>query len=175
MKMKAWKVLCIMSLLLLTMVFAGCSNEGDKYIGKWTGLENPDNPRSYVYQMTIEKNGDNFVIKRKLGNYNEFQPDRKLEWQDSSEKTASATLKDGKLVSGNEIASTTYTYIEKDNTLLYSGQGGIYLQKDDDGKVLENLKKQASEALTKYWEEHPIIDKVPIIDDPFTKYGKAKQ
>lgn len=129
-----------MSLLLLTMVFAGCSNEGDKYIGKWTGLENPDNPRSYVYQMTIEKNGDNFVIKRKLGNYNEFQPDRKLEWQDSSEKTASATLKDGKLISGNEIASTTYTYIEKDNTLLYSGQGGIYLQKDDDGKVLEELK-----------------------------------
>lgn len=172
MKMKAWKILCIMSLLLLTML-AGCSNEGDKYIGKWTGLENPDNPRSYIYQMTIEQNDDNYIIKRKVSNYNEFNPDRQLEWQEGKEKTESATLKDGKLVSGNDIASVSYTYIEKDNTLLYSAKG-IYLQKDDDNAIFENLKKQAADALTKYWEEHPIINKTPIIDDPFTKYGKAK-
>ncbi|EHR31895.1 hypothetical protein GXM21_12715 (plasmid) [Megamonas funiformis] len=172
--MKAWKTLCIMSLLLLTMVLAGCSNEGDKYIGKWTGLENPDNPRSYIYQMTIEQNGDNYIIKRKVSNYNEFNPDRQLEWQEGKEKTESATLKDGKLVSGNDIASVSYTYIEKDNTLLYSAKG-IYLQKDDDNAIFENLKKQAADALTKYWEEHPIINKTPIIDDPFIKYGKAKQ
>ena len=171
--MKIWKILCIMSLLLLTMVFAGCSNEGDKYIGKWTGLENPDNPRSYIHQMTIEKNDDNFIIKRKIGSYNEYNRD-KLEWHDSTEDTDSATLKDGKLVVDGNLTTTTYTYIEKDNTLLYSGQGGVYLQKDDDGKVLEELKKQAADALTKYWEEHPIIDKVPIIDDPFAKYGKTK-
>lgn len=172
MKMKAWKILCIMSLLLLTML-AGCSNEGDKYIGKWTGLENPDNPRSYIYQMTIEQNDDNYIVKRKVSNYNEFNPDRQLEWQEGKEKTESATLKDGKLVSGNDIASVSYTYIEKDNTLLYSAKG-IYLQKDDDNAIFENLKKQAADALTKYWEEHPIINKTPIIDDPFTKYGKAK-
>lgn len=172
MKMKAWKILCIMSLLLLTML-AGCSNEGDKYIGKWTGLENPDNPRSYIYQMTIEQNDDNYIIKRKVSNYNEFNPDRQLEWQEGKEKIESATLKDGKLVSGNDIASVSYTYIEKDNTLLYSAKG-IYLQKDDDNAIFENLKKQAADALTKYWEEHPIINKTPIIDDPFTKYGKAK-
>lgn len=172
MKMKAWKILCIMSLLLLTML-AGCSNEGDKYIGKWTGLENPDNPRSYIYQMTIEQNDDNYIIKRKVSNYNEFNPDRQLEWQEGKEKTESATLKDGKLVSGNDIASVSYTYIEKDNTLLYSAKE-IYLQKDDDNAIFENLKKQAADALTKYWEEHPIINKTPIIDDPFTKYGKAK-
>lgn len=172
--MKIWKILCIMSLLLLTMAFAGCSNEGDKYIGKWTGLENPDNPRSYIYQISIEQNGDNYIIKRKISNYNEFNPDRQLEWQEGKEKTESATLKDGKLVSGNDIASVSYTYIEKDNTLLYSAKG-IYLQKDDDNAIFENLKKQAADALTKYWEEHPIINKTPIIDDPFTKYGKAKQ
>ena len=84
--MKAWKTLCIMSLLLLTMVLAGCSNEGDKYIGKWTGLENPDNPRSYIYQISIEQNGDNYIIKRKISNYNEFNPDRQLEWQEGKEK-----------------------------------------------------------------------------------------
>ncbi len=94
--------------------------------------------------------------------------------QEGKEKTESATLKDGNLVSGNDIASVSYTYIEKDNTLLYSAKG-IYLQKDDDNAIFENLKKQAADALTKYWEEHPIINKTPIIDDPFTKYGKAKQ
>lgn len=173
MKMRAWKILCIMSLLLLTMVFAGCSNEGDKYIGKWTGLENPDNPRSYIHQMTIEKNDDNFIIKRKIGSYNEYNRD-KLEWHDSTEDTDSATLKDGKLVVDGNLTTTTYTYIEKDNTLLYSGQGGVYLQKDDDGKVLEELKKQAADALTKYWEEHPLKKTSPINDNPFEKYGKTK-
>lgn len=172
--MKIWKILCIMSLLLLTMAFTGCSNEGDKYIGKWTGLENPDNPRSYIHQMTIEKNGDNFIIKRKIGNYNEYQPDRQLEWHDSTEDTDSATLKDGKLVVGGNLTTTTYTYIEKDNTLLYSGHGGIYLQKDDDGKILDDLKKQAADALTKYWEEHPLKKTSPINDNPFEKYGKTK-
>ncbi len=172
--MKIWKILCIMSLLLLTMAaFTGCSNEGDKYIGKWTGLENPDNPRSYIHQMTIEKNGDNFIIKRKIGNYNEYNRDE-LEWHDSTEDTDSATLKDDKLVVGGNLTTTTYTYIEKDNTLLYSGHGGVYLQKDDDGKILEELKKQAGEALTKYWEEHPLKKTSPIIDSPFEKYGKTK-
>lgn len=120
-------------------LISGCSNnEGDKYIGKWTGLENPDSPRSYIHQMTIEKNGDNFIIKRKIGQYNEFNLDRQLEWHDSTEDTDSATLKDNKLVVGGNLTTTTYTYIEKDNTLLYSGNGGVYLQKDNDGKILED-------------------------------------
>ena len=123
--------------------------------------------------MTIEKNGDNFIIKRKIGNYNEYNRDE-LEWHDSTEDTDSATLKDGKLVVGGNLTTTTYTYIEKDNTLLYSGHGGVYLQKDDDGKILEELKKQAGEALTKYWEEHPLKKTSPIIDSPFEKYGKTK-
>lgn len=172
--MKTKCSLFVILMLLITLI-SGCSNnEGDKYIGKWTGLENPDNPRSYIYQISIEQNGDNYIIKRKVSNYNEFNPDRQLEWQEGKEKTESATLKDGKLVSGNDIASVSYTYIEKDNTLLYSAKG-IYLQKDDDNAIFENLKKQAADALTKYWEEHPIINKTPIIDDPFTKYGKTKQ
>lgn len=169
------KCLLFVILMLLMTLISGCSNnEGDKYIGKWTGLENPDNPQSYIYQISIEKNGNNFIIKRKVSNYNEFNTDRQLEWQEGEEKTESATLKDGKLISGNDIASISYTYIEKDNSILYSAKG-IYLQKDDDGTIFENLKKQAADALTKYWEEHPMINKTPIIDDPFSKYGKTKQ
>lgn len=158
-------------MLLITLLSACGNNEGDKYIGKWTGLENPNNPRSYIYQISIEKNGDNFIIKRKISNYNEFNPDRHLELQESEEKTESAILKDGKLVSGNKLMSVSYTYIEKDNTLLYSG---FYLQKDDDGSIFEALKKQAADALTKYWEEHPLKKKSPIKDNPFERYGKTK-
>ena len=132
------KCLLFVILMLLITLISGCSNEGDKYIGKWTGLENPDSPRSYIHQMTIEKNGDNFIIKRKIGQYNEFNLDRQLEWHDSTEDTDSATLKDNKLVVGGNLTTTTYTYIEKDNTLLYSGNGGVYLQKDNDGKILED-------------------------------------
>lgn len=48
------KCLLFVILMLLITLISGCSNEGDKYIGKWTGLENPDNPRSYIYQISIE-------------------------------------------------------------------------------------------------------------------------
>lgn len=53
--MKTKCLLFVILMLLITLV-SGCSNnEGDKYIGKWTGLENPDNPRSYIYQISKNK------------------------------------------------------------------------------------------------------------------------
>lgn len=170
--MKFWKVFCCMSLLLLTMVFAGCGNDGNKYEGKWTGLENPNNPRSYIHQISIDQNGDNFIVKRKIGSYNEFHRDN-LEWNDSTEDIDTTTLKDGKLVEGG-LSATTYTYLEKDNTLLYSAHGGVTLQKDDEGKIFDELQKQAAEATQKYWEEHPLKKTSPINDNPFAKYGKTK-
>ena len=49
------KCLLFVILMLLMTLISGCSNEGDKYIGKWTGLENPANPLSSVHQVSIEK------------------------------------------------------------------------------------------------------------------------
>ena len=49
------KCLLFVILMLLITLISGCSNEGDKYIGKWTGLSNPNNPLSDLRQVTIEK------------------------------------------------------------------------------------------------------------------------
>lgn len=172
MKMKAWKVVCIMSLLLLTMVFAGCSNEGDKYIGKWTGLENPDNPLSSVHQVSIEKNGDNFIIKHKMSSFNQYG--KQLEWKDGKEYQYSSTLKDGKLSVKRDLGENTYTYIEKDDTLLFSSMGGIHLQRDNDGKVLEELKTQA-EPLAKERLEKNTPKSFSIVDPEVQKILDKQQ
>ena len=135
------KCLLFVILMLLMTLISGCSNEGDKYIGKWTGLENPANPLSSVHQVSIEKNGDNFIIKHKMSSFNQYG--KHLEWKEGKEYQYSSTLKDGKLSVKRDLGENTYTYLEKDDTLLFSPMGGIHLQRDNDGKVLEELKTQA--------------------------------
>ncbi len=134
---KAWKIFCIMSLLLITMVFAGCGNDGDKFVGSWTGLENPNDPLSDIRNITIEKKDNNFIVKDKYGFYIVDGP---FKWQDGITQST-ATLKDGILVMG----STTITYNDKDGTLLYKGNssGSFSLQKDDDNKKYQELKNEA--------------------------------
>lgn len=167
MKMKAWKTLCIMSLLLLTMVLAGCSNEGDKYIGKWTGLSNPNNPLSDLRQVTIEKNGENnFIVNDRIGSYNAYG--KKCEWKENT-STDIATLKDGKLV----IGGTSFTYIKKDNTLLYNGNGKYSLKRDDNDSEYNNLKKQAEPLAMERFEKYKTQEE-ELSKSPFEKYGKTK-
>ena len=161
------KCLLFVILMLLITLISGCSNEGDKYIGKWTGLSNPNNPLSDLRQVTIEKNSENnFIINEKIGSYNAYG--KKCEWKENT-STDIATLKYGKLV----IGGTSFTYIEKDNTLLYNGDGKYYLKKDDDDSEYTNLKKQAEPLAIERFEKYKAQEK-ELNTSPFERYGKTK-
>lgn len=166
---KALKVLCMVSLLLMAVVISGCGNDGDKFVGKWTGLEHPDNPLSHVARVEITQNGDNFIVKRTMGYYKEST----AEWDPGTERVTSTILKDGRLGSDNQFDTTTYTYDEKNKTLLYSGYGGVTLQKDDDGKIYEQLKAEGKPLADKIAAEIKENEKGPV-ENPFEKYGKMR-
>lgn len=162
----------MVSLLILTAVFSGCGNDGDKFVGKWTGLEHPDNPLSHVARVEIMQNGDNFVIKRTMGYYERST----AKWNSGDEIVDSVVLKDGRLNTGDQFNAKTYTYDEKNKTLLFSGYGGggITLQKDDDGKIYEQLKAEGKPMADKLAAEIKAAEKGPMMDNPFEKYGKLK-
>ena len=167
---KALKVFCIMSLLLLAVVFSGCGNDGDKFVGSWTGLEHPDNPLSHVVRLEITQNGDNFIVKRKMGYYERSS----AKWNDGKENTSSVILKNGRLGSDSQFDTTTYTYDEKNKTLLFSGFGGVTLQKDDEGKIYEQLKADGKPLADKLAAEIKEREKAPALDNAFEKYGKKR-
>lgn len=168
---KALKLLCMVSLLILTAVFSGCGNDGDKFVGSWTGLEDPDKPLSRIHRVDITQNGDNFIVKIKMGSYNEFGD--KLEWDAGNEYTKSAVLKDGKLVMEGAFQPIYYTYVEKDNTLMFSEYGGVSMQKDDDGKLYEKLIADAEPLAAERLEKNTPKATTKIIDNPWKKYGGA--
>lgn len=170
---KLFKVLLLVSCLIFASLISGCSDEGEKYIGNWVGIAYPnDLAHSPVYQISIEKNGDNYLIKSKYSNYDEYNKDNQLVWQDDPGSTKTATLKDGKLVVDGTMGADTIVLNEKDGTLLYPAAGDkLTLIKDDNGEKFKELQKQVGEALTKYWQEHP---KVHVADNPFKEYGNSK-
>lgn len=166
--MKSWKIFCCVSLLLLTMVFAGCGNDGDKYVGTWTGLSKANEPLSDLRQVTIEKGKNNkFIVKEKIGHYSPIIQ-KKYEW-DEFEDTDEAIFKDDKLI----IGGTSFEYIEEDNTLLYKGNGKYYLSKDDTGNLYNKLKDDGKPFAIKRYEK-TIADAKELNKSPFEKYGNLK-
>ena len=61
---KYYKVLYVLSIFLIISIISGCSinNKNNYFLGTWTGSQNPDNPKSDIYQITIEQNDNKFII-----------------------------------------------------------------------------------------------------------------
>jgi len=60
-----------MLLCILIIFLSGCSNYSNKFIGKWSPVNNDILPQDFI--LSIEKNNDKFVMK------NSKQPDQPIE------------------------------------------------------------------------------------------------
>lgn len=134
--MKKIKVLLL--LVMGMIILGGCShsNSGNQYIGKWATLEasKMDNAMTILRQLEITQNEESFIIK----DISVVAPNEKPEIQI---KSASLT-KDGKL-QVNQM--DVYTFVESDNTLLWSA--GIAYKKETP-ETLEKLKTEQVTAAT---------------------------
>lgn len=162
-KIKALKM--ILLVFCLAVFVSGCGT--DKYIGNWVGIERPNDPTSPIMQISIEKNGNNYLVKMTEGRYHGTKlsllenGDREFTWQTQEVRNKSAVLKNDKLYIDGAV--DTFTFIEKDNTLLYSGLGGISFKKDT-GKEFEEMKKTISESTLQQLKKDYPKGNVKLID-----------
>ena len=88
------------SLLLLTILFVGCSRPGSVFLGKWVNTTNPNDT------MEITRNGEQFLIlagRDKVG----------------------ASFKDGSLQVQSMMGTMTLTYIKRSDTMVGPGFFGL--------------------------------------------------
>ena len=83
-------------LLLLTILFVGCSHPGSVFLGKWVNTTNPSDT------MEITRNGEQFLIL-------------------AGHDKVGATFKDGSLQVQSMMGTMTLTYIKSSDTLVGPG------------------------------------------------------
>lgn len=171
-------ILLITSICLITF---GCGINKDKFEGTWSGIV-PNSTRFFKEQETwnsivrvkIEKNGDSsYLIKMDTLCIKGYVGDKGenvvAHWVHSvNKKTYTATAKDN-ILTVNGPEHLTYTFLEKDNTLLIPecfGLSSAPITKDDDGKLYEKYKNDLakeyldSNANDKYNRTYTVSDKV---------------
>ena len=83
-------------LLLLTILFVGCSRSGFVFLGKWVNTTNPNDT------MEITRNGEQYLIL-------------------AGHDKVGATFKDGSLQVQSMMGTMTLTYIKSSDTLVGPG------------------------------------------------------
>lgn len=143
MNIKIFKILSmLLTIFLMIVLVSGCgSNKYNRFVGTWTGIQDPNNPQSDVYQISIDENDSKFIIRTRKYQYTENN-----KWVECPEKFDDALLKDNKLIKDQnacfgvgKLFPATYSYEKDKNAIFYSGYGGFYLYKDTDNKVLNDL------------------------------------
>jgi hypothetical protein len=97
------KILRIALLIFVSLLIAACGNNGDEFIGTWT---NNSESSGDGFRITIERNGENFIITGKI------QPNGALHTRES-----------GKLVDGNMLVENgrlfgKLAYSKQDDSIL---------------------------------------------------------
>ena len=95
-------------LLVLTLVWVGCTKAGNEYLGKWRNVKNKSD------QFDIVRNGDNFLVTKTT---------HILAGKPSS-TTLSCVLKDGILQSTGGFVTATLTYVKATDRLTTPGMFG---------------------------------------------------
>lgn len=139
-------------MLLCALSISGCGG-GDKFAGNWVAI-NPAPANSFegstYRQFKIEKNGDTAYIitqvdngyrlhlKRIKGNdfWGNKISDFNFQWVVEPPQKHTATLQGNKLVVDGSATGQTFTYVEKDGSLLCSDQ--------------QILRKEGKEAMTAF-------------------------
>lgn len=96
--------------LTLTMALSACGQQGKEYVGDWQAKERANRT------VTIERNGDNFVIKQ-------TEP---MLYGNGKTQTSSipAVYKDGMLEVSNGFGIVKISYVKNTDTLLMPTMGG---------------------------------------------------
>jgi len=84
------------TLLLLAMLFVGCSRPGSVFLGEWVNTTNPNDT------VEIKRNGDQLLII-------------------AGHDKVGATFKDGSLQVSSMMGTMTLTYIKSSDTLVGPG------------------------------------------------------
>lgn len=134
---------CIIGLIFIGLI--GCS-QNNNYEGKWvTSIKSKWDGTKSVVRLDIKKNGDNFIINPETEMYKDTgktigEMGKNAAWASVKGTSASATLKDGKLMLNPYEG---FTYVKNDGTLL-GANGEIYKKETPD--ELNQLKKDATEV-----------------------------
>ena len=144
------RIFAILITLVFILVSIGCGSN-DKFAGQWVGICEK-NEKIAIYD--IQKNGQGYVIDIKILSLPSLwvaspkNGEKYIEkWSlNDNNKGIGATVNDNLLtIPDGFIGTMNLTYIEKDNIIQVPSLGmlpGFAIERNDDGKKLEELKKE---------------------------------
>lgn len=157
---KFFKILTASVMLIAMLVISGCGG-GDNFEGKWVTTKNSSFSKfdgSDYKQLTIEKNGDSYLLtevtssynlkEKKIGNKG-FLPifDATFVWETKKPAQISAKADgDNRLAIDTMFGKMTVTYVEKDGTLLI-GKEVYTKEKDGDMQKFKEEEQKRLQAL----------------------------